>query len=199
MKMMKQMMEMMKVQNKPQKKKRKRLLTKYCHTHGLCNHDSPDCHTPAEGHKNEATLQNRMGGSIKNISWKEGPVNSNNVDCKINNFTKDNTIPVAQPNNNAINLKAESGASKHFVKTVNKKILLDIQKAHSTTVVLPDETNLRTEQKGTLPISNLLSKEAQQGHVLHGLSNSSLLSIGQLCDNKCIAIFDKRTLHVLKN
>ena len=55
--------------NKPKKsRKRNPFLTKYCHTHGLCKHDSPDCRTPAEGHKNEATLQNHMGGSTKNIT-----------------------------------------------------------------------------------------------------------------------------------
>ena len=69
MEMMKKMMDMMNTNNKPKKSRRRNpYLTKYCHTHGLCNHNSPDCHTPAEGHKNEATLQNRLGGSTKNIS-----------------------------------------------------------------------------------------------------------------------------------
>lgn len=69
MEMMKQMMEMMKQQNnKPRRQNRRKNLTKYCHTHGLCNHNSAECRTPADGHKNEATLQNRMGGSVRNIT-----------------------------------------------------------------------------------------------------------------------------------
>ena len=39
---------------------------KYCHTHGACNHNSPDCLSKAEGHKDEATFANRMGGSTRN-------------------------------------------------------------------------------------------------------------------------------------
>ena len=36
---------------------------KYCWTHGACGHGSSDCVQKAEGHKDEATFQNRMGGS----------------------------------------------------------------------------------------------------------------------------------------
>ena len=41
---------------------------KYCWTHGGCNHYGPDCESKAEGHKDEATFQNKMGGSTKNCS-----------------------------------------------------------------------------------------------------------------------------------
>ena len=41
----------------------RRVKTNYCHSHGACNHDSRDCTTPAPGHQNTATLDNRMGGS----------------------------------------------------------------------------------------------------------------------------------------
>ena len=37
--------------------------TKYCHTHGACNHTSSECNRKAPGHKNTATMTNRMGGS----------------------------------------------------------------------------------------------------------------------------------------
>ena len=37
--------------------------SKYCHTHGACNHTSSDCNRKAPGHRNTATLTNRMGGS----------------------------------------------------------------------------------------------------------------------------------------
>jgi hypothetical protein len=35
----------------------------YCHTHGLCQHSSATCRTPAQNHKQNATLDNPMGGS----------------------------------------------------------------------------------------------------------------------------------------
>ena len=36
---------------------------KYCWTHGACGHLSSGCRAPAAGHKEDATFQNRMGGS----------------------------------------------------------------------------------------------------------------------------------------
>ena len=42
--------------------------SKYCWTHGLCHHTSNDCRSKADGHKDDATIDNRMGGSNKNIA-----------------------------------------------------------------------------------------------------------------------------------
>ena len=41
--------------------------TKYCWTHGLCNHISKERKNKREGHKDDATFKNRMGGSSKGI------------------------------------------------------------------------------------------------------------------------------------
>ena len=37
--------------------------SKYCWTHGACNHNSNECSRQATGHKKEATKTNKMGGS----------------------------------------------------------------------------------------------------------------------------------------
>ena len=37
--------------------------SKYCWTHGACNHGGSDCRWKAKGHKDEATFDNKMGGS----------------------------------------------------------------------------------------------------------------------------------------
>ena len=37
----------------------------YCFTHGICSHSSANCTKPKEGHKKDATMANRMGGSTK--------------------------------------------------------------------------------------------------------------------------------------
>ena len=39
----------------------------YCWTHGLCNHLGTACRNPADGHQAQATLENRMNGSNKNM------------------------------------------------------------------------------------------------------------------------------------
>ena len=54
--------------NAKAKQPRNQFQSKYCWTHGLCHHHSKDCRTKADGHKDNATLDNRIGGSSKNIA-----------------------------------------------------------------------------------------------------------------------------------
>ena len=74
MNLMKQMMETMQTMQSNmsgnsggKKGKRNPNQSKYCWTHGMCNHHGADCRTPAEGHKKDATAADRMGGSVRNI------------------------------------------------------------------------------------------------------------------------------------
>ena len=46
-----------------QKPRIRRVLDKYCWTHGAGNHKSCDCRNKREGHKDNATFDNRMNGS----------------------------------------------------------------------------------------------------------------------------------------
>jgi hypothetical protein len=41
----------------------------YCWTHGNCGHIGAGCHTKAEGHVDQATYQNRQGGSTYGCYW----------------------------------------------------------------------------------------------------------------------------------
>ena len=41
--------------------------TKYCWTHGGCNHSSSECRKKATGHQDTASWTNRMGGSDRNV------------------------------------------------------------------------------------------------------------------------------------
>lgn len=43
------------------------IFNKYCWTHGLCTHTGQECRNRAQGHKENATLTNRMGGSNRNL------------------------------------------------------------------------------------------------------------------------------------
>lgn len=54
--------------NDTRRNPRTRRYTEYCWTHGACNHKSAECRNKAEGHKDEATKDNRMGGSTSFIS-----------------------------------------------------------------------------------------------------------------------------------
>ena len=49
--------------NPNDRKRIRRILDHYCWTHGAGNHKSCDCRNKKEGHKDNATFDNRMGGS----------------------------------------------------------------------------------------------------------------------------------------
>lgn len=54
--------------NETRRNPRIRRFTGYCWTHGACNHTSAECRNKADGHKDEATKDNRMGGSTNLIN-----------------------------------------------------------------------------------------------------------------------------------
>ena len=96
-------------------------------------------------------------------------------------------------------MKADSGASIHFVTENDSKILKNIQQTMDTTVVLPNKKKLTANKAGNLPLALALQDRATMAHVLPGMTNTSLLSISQLCDDDCLAIFDKWKLNVYKH
>ena len=51
------------------KDKQKKKPRAYCWTHGACAHSSGECNNKAEGHKNDATFKNILGGSTKGCFW----------------------------------------------------------------------------------------------------------------------------------
>ena len=105
---------------------------KYCWTHGLCNHISKECKNKKEGHKDDATFKNRMGGSSKGIKseWRCGMalvnhVNNNNTKLT-NRIQHQAVIPpplqqyssykdaLGQPFTSSVMAKLDSGASKSY-------------------------------------------------------------------------------------
>jgi hypothetical protein len=56
-----------------------------------------------------------------------------------------------------------------------------------------------TTLQGQLPLSKKLSPAAQTAFVLDDLKTGTLISLAQLCDDDCIAIFTKYDVKLLKN
>jgi hypothetical protein len=57
---------------------------------------------------------------------------------------------------------------------------------------------MRSQLKGTLPLSSRLSYKAQTAFVLDDLQTGTLVSLAQLCDDDCIAIFNKYEVRIIK-
>ena len=115
-------------------------------------------------------------------------LNSSNV-TNIQNSLADPTTIIA---------KADSGASNHYWMIKDQSILNNLFQQLGPTVFLPNNQSITSTAHGHLPLPTL-SKNSTKAHVLPGLQNSSLLSLGQLCDDGCIVHLTKSTLHVFKN
>ena len=93
----------------------------------------------------------------------------------------------------------DSGATGTFVAHTH---ILFLQ--HTTTVtngptvLLASGSAMRSQLQGTLPLSAMLSSKAQSAYVLDELQTGTLISLGQLCDDDCIAIFNKYKVRFTK-
>ena len=95
--------------------------------------------------------------------------------------------------------KADSGATNHYWRPEDASCLLNLQKTLCPAVTLPDGNTLQPSQQGTLPFPTSLSLDARRATILDGLKSASLVSLGQLCDNKCKVLLDANDLYVVKD
>ena len=118
---------------------------------------------------------------------------------KLNILTRYETNPVAHISSikDFITFKADTGASRHYVRDNDKKVLDNITNNNKAFVTLPNKQIIQSSSQGVLPIQTNTS--AKTALILPQLMNNSLLSIGQLCDDDCVAVFNKHAMHLYKN
>ena len=81
---------------------------------------------------------------------------------------------------------------------INTKLLHQTKSTNPISVRLPNGTAIKSTHQGLLPLT-MLPQAARQAHILPGLASHSLISIAQLCDNGCTALFDKQQCHIMHN
>ena len=95
--------------------------------------------------------------------------------------------------------KGDSGESSHYIRLKDtSSCLQNIESYEGPEVMLPHTGTIAPTLKGQLSLSNKLSKQAQTATSLPALKSSSLVSLGQLCDDNCTVIFDKHKLLAIK-
>ena len=106
---------------------------------------------------------------------------------------------IVENNKDSIIFKADSGASHHSLKPKDSRSLLKMNRiSNRPTDTLLDNMQLHVTQQWVSPLSNILSTKAKKANILPLLVNSSLLSVGQLCDDDCWDILYKQTLYIFK-
>ena len=115
-------------------------------------------------------------------------------------------IPVAHPSTlikkssyaDIVKAKLDSGASRHYLRSEDRRVLVNIRPLlNGPHVILPDQSTIQAKESGQLPLPHV-STHAKEAKVFQDLKSSSLLSLGQLCDDGCKAILDKEKVTVTK-
>ena len=133
------------------------------------------------------------------IKIKLKPLSSHIVPPK----TKLNRLSLADfqefsSNKNIVIAKGDSAASQNYWREEDKHCLQNLQPYTGTSVILPDGDTLKASQQGIINISGKLSQSAQRATVLKNLTSSSLISLGQICDDKCTVIMQADKLYAAK-
>ena len=77
--------------------------------------------------------------------------------------------------------------------------LQNVSDKKGPSVMLPDSSTIHENQQGKLPLSSSLSNEASNVVVILSLKSSSLILLGQLCDDACREILNKKNIYVAKD
>ena len=88
--------------------------------------------------------------------------------------------------------KGNSGATSHYWRDIDRKYLTDVNISPGPTVTLPNNEKISSTEQGRLPLHSNLSSTAITAAILPGLQSSSLISLGQLCDDDCDILLNKK-------
>ena len=120
----------------------------------------------------------------------------NNIGVKLKNTINEKFSK--SPHKHTIVAKDNIAASENYWREENIQFLSNIKPYRSPSITLLNREMLDPSHKRTLPLSSQLSSEATEAAVLPKLKSSSLISLGQICDENCTIIFDKENLVTLK-
>ena len=117
----------------------------------------------------------------------------------LNTFIHNTTCSSPTKPEEYIIAKGDSGASNHYFRPEDRRVLTKVLPATGPDVHQPDSTVLTTEATGTIPIDKSLSWKVQQAMILPQLKSALLISMGQLCDDDCLVGLSKKKVVVIKN
>ena len=116
---------------------------------------------------------------------------ASNVELVINNSTI---------KHNYILAKLDSNVTKYFFKKEHIHFLKDIKILQNGPIAhLPNGTSIKTTYEGTIDFGPNISTGSSKVLVFPSLTNESLVSIGQLCDDRCIVFFTKNNAFITKD
>ena len=94
--------------------------------------------------------------------------------------------------------KSDSRSLRHYFKNDGKGVLRGIKPATNQVVNSPNNKVMTFSFKAQIQSYSALSKTELDANVLKDLHSASLISLGQVCDDGCTSIIDKKLIHVVK-
>ena len=95
----------------------------------------------------------------------------------------------------------DTGATGHYLDNAAEQYCTHVK--HTSTgpsVRVANSENIETSKRATVPLAKEpLSDKAKVGHIFDDLQSGSLISIGQLCDDDCVALFTKYDVKIYKD
>jgi hypothetical protein len=92
----------------------------------------------------------------------------------------------------------DTGATGHYLDKQAEPHCVDVQKTNTgPSVQVAYGDNIETTTQVIVPLAAELSQLAKFGHIFDNLKSGSLVSIGQLCNDKCVALFTKYNVKIL--
>ena len=96
------------------------------------------------------------------------------------------------PKQRVVIAKGDSAATHNYWRQEDTQCLMYIKPASPHNIILPNSGIIQPTHSGHFPLSNKLSTKAKDALILPKLTSSSLISLGQLYDDDCKVILDKR-------
>jgi hypothetical protein len=95
--------------------------------------------------------------------------------------------------------KEDSSATAHFHEITDQLPHRPISPSNPAVHVIVPNGNIMTSTATTqIPLPHL-NPASTKSHAFPNLASSSLLSVGQICDNACTAIFNANSVHMYRN
>ena len=95
---------------------------------------------------------------------------------------------------------ADTGTTSHYITASHTPLCHNVHKTDDGPSVKAanGQKIMTATHRATLPLPSTISTAAKTGHVLDSLQTGSLLSIGKLCDDNCMATFTKDNIFIKK-
>ena len=88
--------------------------------------------------------------------------------------------------------KVDSGASQHYIKNTHSNLLKNITEIQNgPSIQLSNNHKLQVSHQAQIDLHKQLPHSATKALILPELTNESLLSVGQLCENNCTVEFGR--------